>query len=729
MALDQEVGGGVTVAQGLMTLAKSSDAIAKTLADVKSALIVSQDMRARFSVGGASRAAANKLDEHMANIDPTAGQTKSTGRPRAMPRTFDQARADFTDEWESAQNRVTREARAGQTSSRPGGGSLPPAGGGSGPGSGGTGGGGGRGPGSGGGGGHGGPGGGAPAGPHGPSGGGSWGAGQWARRNLPFVGLGMDALGELRSQRDKNRQYQNIQGGSNFDAFGDRASEEIYRFSTSAVFSEREARQAFKGVTRLGFNDRAVGTGVGRQAALDFAYGGKTSYGADVGESLDVLQTASRDTRVSLTELSSALKDVSDTAGTAGVNANLMRQNMAQMLGVAQQQGYGQGSVSFARNNVGLQASYGRGFQNTSFARRGGADHEYMVAARFGMTGTQFRNINRTDPTKAAAMRSQVDADQINNILGPGAVEWLNKRVADMGGKQAVIAQPAIVDQIASDFWLAFPGLDEYATATTLSSLVGVDLTPANAIQWVVQNVAGGNEYNEAKGNQAATQRRAATDGINRVGMQDSLGSGTFRNLSKASNKAGDMMSKLGPFGGTGAAKGLGWLFGTAEKGSQQQSEAGRAYADMAGKSGKADPVLEALLNNVRNPDDTKVVVNTRSGPREMSLADAIKLYPNELAAGNIQISSGDHKGQTTGALAGVTRVDQKAIDKEYGNKANAKRGDEYKQPKRSGSSGSGTTTVTLSPDAQKLLRLLPGDTGAAAAEAGPPIIPQTGSR
>jgi hypothetical protein len=157
-----------------------------------------------------------------------------------------------------------------------------------------------------------------------------------------------------------------------------------------------------------------------------------------------------------------------------------------------------------------------------------------------------------------------------------------------------------------------------------------------------------------------------------------------------------------------------------------QGSAAGGAsqYLGAEQKSGKRSPVLEALLQNV--PSGTQVAVKTASGTRVMSFADAMKYYPNEMEAGDVQFY--DANGQNLGTTSNITHglVDPTAnVSAEQSGKAGSKAGVTLSQyQKQKGISAGGGQTVDLTPDAKKLLKLLPSNSDNAAAAAAPPANP-----
>src|SRR5207244_9154137 len=102
--------------------------------------------------------------------------------------------------------------------------------------------------------------------------------------------------------------------------------------------------------------------------------------------------------------------------------------------------------------------------------------------------------------------------------------------------------------------------------------------------------------------------------------------------------------------------------FGLAGDVGKSDSGAMKAYKDAVSKSGQRNPVIEALLQNVKgNPDQEKVVVHTASGQRVMSLADAIRSHPAELSSGAVQFVGGSDKDRSVGDIVAQDKINTSA--------------------------------------------------------------------
>lgn len=597
-----------------------------------------------------------------------------------------------------------------------------------------------------------GPGGGGPGGPGGPQGPGGpaqpgWGSQWWggqgpnyyfngnhgggwtnmmlgSARKLPYVGAaiaGVTAAQNLyQSEREKNRLYQGMEGGSNFAGFGERMHEEAYRWSMPGMSGDM-ARRSFKGVTAMGYTGKSQG-GQGRQEALDFVYHNYNSRGMDVEESLGVLQTASRDAKVSFTELSDALKEVSDTAGKAGVNAKFMRQNFQGMLQASIGVGAGQGATEIAGALSSTQASYGREFQGMDFRGQVSRQYQYMLGAQYGLNPGQVQGIMRNRPGEYTRMVAGSQRDWINTVFSPQQIADLQGLIKKYGTSQAAVGQ------IESDFLDAHPEIDLNVIADTLSGdLTGVQLDASNVIDWVIQQLAG----NTAAAHGTQDRSRQPVDAKN-LGNAPQGKQGLMRkDPSRGSLR--DQIEGLGVEGGfKSSIPGAKWL------GIETENKAAQAYLKGNFDKGKRDPVLEAILQNVDDPNSTKVKVNTASGDRIVSFEEAMKYFPNELAAGKVQIVSGKQAGRTTSEIVGGNIDPTRDIKSELTGKSGQKAGQsiqeyEKKHGKLKGTenAAAGKVVVGLSEEAKRLLQILPSTNNQANATGYPPFNPnpQQGSR
>jgi hypothetical protein len=550
-------------------------------------------------------------------------------------------------------------------------------------------------------------------------------------RAVPGVGLALDAINGAAntylSQREAGRVYQEVEGGSNLSAQTERLHAAAYQLSMYGRMPEGAAAQAFGAVTAMGYNQAAVGEGSqaqNRQSALNFIYGNYTGTGMDVNQSLQALQAAQQDAQVNLSKLSTTLNQLSSAAGQAGTNADTARQQFIGYFSAALGQGMGNGATTVAGGISSMQASMGKEFSGVNFSGELSQQRQYLLSGMSGISPSQLQYISRNNP----GAYNQLLAGQNMQFLTSGGLmtqqlqSGLNQMISSAGGGNAIMANPGLRDQIATQFLNKYQvsgNINENLWAQEISALTGVNMTPAQAFQWIVSQSAG---VNEASHNSSLTS--SANQGASvSAGKPGSAPTGRFGLATGHGAEFGGLVSAL-TFGGAGNPQT--W---------QQQlgnNSAAAPYLAAEAKSGQRSPVLEALLQNTSGSD--QVMVQTASGQRVMSMADAMKYYPNELAAGNVQFysSSGQSLGSTSGLTHGLVNsaanVSAEEKQKAGSNLGVTSAAWQKAHPAAAPAAGGQSVTVGLSAEAQQLLKLLPTNNDQAAASSQVPYNPYAGA-
>lgn len=743
---EQETGREYDLASGFQTLIRSTDGISDAIDQLRHTIVASMDQQAHYNPDPQMAAAARGVRDAGRTGTPTAGYTTGQGLHEER-QSYEQM------QYNAAQRFFTRaQPRRGQFApGGPFGGSVEhgwadflgtrsqastggpggPPGNNSGSGGGGGGGGGGTGrPGGGAAAAGGGGGGGAtpPPGPGGvsmdaPQGGGLVNA---LLGHVPGYGTYQKVMQEIHDQQTKTDYYRNVTGSGYDDALRERMGEEGFAHNplNRRWFDEEEARAAYKGVVRLGYNQYSDRTGpVGgatQTEALDFLTEAKKSRGQDLSESLGQLQAASKSASIDLDSLNAALDGVSEAAGKAGSNTQMVRQQFLNMMTQGINRGQGGGAVGFAQTIASTNASYGRDYAATvDSSGLYSPQMEYRAAGMSGMTQMELRNIERTDPVRAQQIFGKI-ADQTIESAGvtPEMKQWIKNEVRNSGGVQALRTDDGqLADQIAQSFLSTFEDQFPSADAFTqvLSSLSGQSFpNDLMAARWLIENVAGNSMADNARRTQAQTQRtdlHGRTKGGERVEGMDKTLSG-FAEKTKS-----------------------GGIFGIWEG----NSPAARHYIERAKKSGQRDPVIEQLLKSEEMKGGgalgTQVQVHTADGPRVVSLDEALQKFPNQVSAGAVKFMSGKAAGKSVADVTGG-RVDSTRDWLKEAQKT-TKAGESLKEWKKSHSeewrhlvkgvkmpsASGGTVQIALTPDAARLVKAmnLAGDIGNAASANVPP--------
>jgi hypothetical protein len=536
-----------------------------------------------------------------------------------------------------------------------------------------------------------------------------------ALRNVPGVGLVMDAANSVAntyiSQREAGRVYQNVEGGSNLGAQTERLHALAYEASMYGRMPSGATAQAFGQVTAMGYNQAAANEGgqpQNRQSALNFVYGNYTKTGMDVNESVGFLQSASQNATVNLTQLGEALNSLSDDAGKAGTNAEQARASFNSYFQTALGQGAANGATGVAQGIASMQAMYGKTMAGVNFSGELSQTRQYTLSGMSGMSVGQLQQIQRTNPGAYNQLLASQNQSflQMGGLLTPQMQSSLKQMITQAGGTQALRANPDLANQVSTQFLNQFQAKDNINTnlwAQEISALTGTTMNANQAMQWIVEQSGG---INEASNNSALATNSSA------------LGA------SVPANKPGSA-----PTGSKGLAlpsqPGLAGQLFLGERGKTWQqvlqgdnSAAAAPYLAAEKKSGQRSPVLEALLQNTQSSD--QVSVQTATGQRVMSMAQAMQYYPNELAAGNVEFynSAGKALGNTSAVTGGLVNAGANTAG-EVKQKAGSTLGktlSSYLATDKNASSGQTNVTVSLSTEAQQLLKLLPSTSDQAAA-------------
>lgn len=250
---------------------------------------------------------------------------------------------------------------------------------------------------------------------------------------LSILDIGGKALDEWQSQTYKDNYYRNIEGGGHISALHERANEEMYSMAHAGVLTDEDAREAFKGVTRLGYTGLSPDRGgINRDDMLNFVTEAKTDRGEDVKEALQQAQefstsaTAMKDANEQLRAFSKTLTDLSDTASKAGVNTAMARAQFSSMFQMANQSGMGSGSTQFAGSVIQQATALGTAYsQNSDLSAMNSMRFKAGVAATNGMTVNQLEHLSRTDQ---GAYQSAIDNYQgswVDRLVTPDMKSWI----------------------------------------------------------------------------------------------------------------------------------------------------------------------------------------------------------------------------------------------------------------------------------------------------------------
>lgn len=501
-----------------------------------------------------------------------------------------------------------------------------------------------------------------------------------AIRATPFVGEAALAYEGVEhaakfvgNQRAANAPYQAIYGGSNISQLGQRAQGEGFKLGQlwTGGLTGAMSEQAYQGVSQLGVGQSQ------KSNDLNFITSNYKSMGMSVSDSLNLITTATKNLNESLTGLKGGLDAATQSAKVTGQS------------GVAVRQLYSQNYSTLASNNPGpaqgqaasvltsVQASLGRNFAGVDFSG---------VLTSPSQTAKSAQTLGYSSPTAllgAEATNSSVSAGVIDStmtrIFTPFATanvrNWLGSYLKSSGLNAASVAndasaQAAIADAMAQ----AGLGVNAY-TLTAAAASAGVQLNQEQALQLFVKYLITGANGQSGIG---ATSAQAKVESSQK---QQTTTSGAWQNTTNHASSA--------PASKPGLTK-------TTKNGVTTTV---------------SDPVIADANKSLKGKN---VIVMTAGGKRVVSIDEAIKNYPDQIAKGTAVVAE---TGQTVQqALGGETESDSyKGTDTtkiaakgSAGKSTNTAGGmslDDYQAKTNKKDSKSGGTVV-ISPS-QQLLNLL----------------------
>jgi hypothetical protein len=579
-----------------------------------------------------------------------------------------------------------------------------------------------------------------------------------ALRAAPYVGtaiMGAEAVNDtakwFTNQRAANAPYQNIYGGQNFSLggavgtlFGDNTDRsgfsnrmQEFGFTLGQRFgggmTGQMSQEAFRGVSSLGY------MGNQRGGALDFVSQEYKQLGMSVGQSLQLLQVSAQHANSSLAGVSQGLQTVTQAAAATGQSAAALQQIYGNNYSAALGAGFGSGSGNLAtaltmsgagvsRDLAGL--NYTAAFSNPGMMN--------MLAAQGGMTpGQMIGQLNNGNTRAYTKPLQQVINRNMLGTMTQGVRDQFQSLVGQAGGNTAVAQSPGAQRSIAVAL-MQNQNWNIYAARQALANS-GVDtsqLDDSQVTEAFVANLAGA-------GPDAQAQKTNSDSTIHPATSADKSNAGKNSFLGQYESK----LSQVGDIGGNTST----WDHFTSLWGGDSQERSYMsarnslgAYKDMMGATGKIDPAIEAAISKLGNSGDARVQVQTKSGARVVTLAEAIAHYSDQLSSGNaVVMNAGDQSGLRISQVTGVT--DQGFIPGQNGSKDTTTSTDtsigqslsDYQKANPSTGSANGssapTGTVNISPSPE-LMRLFNFTSSGnvniqGAAAAGVPPQPSVGAK
>lgn len=549
-----------------------------------------------------------------------------------------------------------------------------------------------------------------------------------AVRAVPFVGEAVMAAEALNTgakfvtdQRAENAKYQSIYAGSNLQGMGQRLQEEGFVFGQrfTGGMTEEQSRQAFQGVSQMGFK------GGERSNMLGFASDAYKQLGVDVSTSLQLIQTASSHANTNLIGLHTALQDVGKMARATGQNANVLYQSLAQNYELTAQAGFGVGAAPVAAGMTGIGIGSGRDFANVDASGITSNQMMRRAAAGTGRSATQLgadvARGNTQAYTEGIDKIGKSTNDSYLNSIGAG--DSADKIIQQAGGADAVLNDPGKLRNAAYQFIDQNGSFDAASYKQMMSDTTGIkinNITDTEAAEWALKMRTGKGSLtektNEAK---AKMNQRDLTGADNYQG--DSVGKLTNRamigSLDRRDVPGSDFVRNM-------------WSINPFSSEGQQKNTALKAYGALQGDTKKSDPVIESLINSVGNQSDVGIKVSTKDGDKVVPLDEAIKDYSDQLGKGTASVVGGSNDGQQISNFIGAeSNIDPSKDSSKSDNQGGVSEDDWKKAHPTDQTAATGETgkvTISPSPELMRLFNFSPS--GNAKMEAGassgvPPAI------
>jgi hypothetical protein len=462
-------------------------------------------------------------------------------------------------------------------------------------------------------------------------------------RGIPVVGAGAAVLGGvfdaaewLTEQRAANAQYQQIYSGDNFgltdtiqsffggDAntgSGQRAAG--LNFRLSQMFSHGgltgpDADRLFQGVSALGYNNDQ------RKSALQFATGMYKQEGMSVDDSMKLIDSSARFANQSLTGVAESLTEVSKAAQETGQSAKALRDVFTTNYTSALAGGAGASAAPIAQAMTLSTAGISRQLAGANLTPMlNNPMYMQQIATGAGMTPGQLQSQMAQGNFRAFTGSAQKILDQrMLGVMDPQIRTKFQSLVKEYGGNEAVAEGPGAISGIAIEL-MGERGWNVYAARSALQS-IGVDTSAMNDQQvtefFVAQMTSGGID---AQAKQKEEENKP-------------------QDLGKQREEFGGVTEFDKKYMGVQGANRLG----------KEGFKAYNEYKEYREKTGQTDPAMEAAISQFGGQ---KVKVQTKQGPRVVTMGEAIRDYADQISSGSAIMAEGEHEGKKVSEVTGVT--------------------------------------------------------------------------
>lgn len=449
---------------------------------------------------------------------------------------------------------------------------------------------------------------------------------------LGYAGLAVGAIQQgyqmYTGQLAANRPYQQVLGGGINEGFGERFSQNVFRLRNALSFNpigSAESEAIYQGALQTYAGDRNM-RGEAQQAMSDLY----RSTGMSPQQSLQVIQIAAKEGNTALDQLARSLKQVTETAREAGINAEEARDRFTQTYATLAQTIGGPGAAALASSQTQAITSLGLGYQglgiDTSQTRM------MVIGALNGMSPGEIQNEATLNPMGFAQMEQTHRTNEAQRLLGNiGAREEIAaylQRVGKPTGqgltKREMDELGAIVNRRARSPELAqqmagMAGITGTTTANAGEALVLASMGLPDTAGQMEEDMAelGTSDFSISAGDSAIGSK------ANQARRNDQE-----RLLKDMGFSGGDIEDILRP--------------GTSPRG---KKGAAKRYLAQVEQTGQRSGVLERLIKEYDK--DRRYAVHTSGGERVVGNFELIEGFADQAQAGDVDIVKGSGTGNT----------------------------------------------------------------------------------
>jgi hypothetical protein len=491
--------------------------------------------------------------------------------------------------------------------------------------------------------------------------------------------LGYQGIKFVQQQREANRQYQQISGGTNIDGLRARMGEYGFDARNMLTMGSGQASALYQGVSQLGV------TGNTRDQALNFATDNFRKTGLDVATSMDLINTSVKHGNTNFVALAQGLKEVGDAAKNAGTNvgdaAKVYASNLQNVQSNVTQGGASAGitadftaaTTALGNKAAGLNLT---GLVDPSMAYTGAALLQQSGDPKYGkMDATTIQNqlaAGGTGSRPLAAAMGDAEMQQVLKAVPQSALDSIKSQAAALQaknpqGKLTFDDFTSITEKAFADNHVDLNGVismaNEYipgagANASNIQGLFGGIATKGISLSKQVDDSLnptgisdtskiGGQSILKGGKTENATQIDSTTDSGFGGGSSD-LAQQNVDLLTSKDNGLGYNTSVQSTDGGittTGVDYG-----GKDQKVFQQ-------YLQSVHDTGQRNQAVETLLKSgAADYSGSQFIVKTKQGDKQVGLKDLVGTYGDQVAAGDVTIASGQGQGSTLSSITGITQ-------------------------------------------------------------------------